>query len=205
MPTLAEIRAEFRFDKDAQRWRGASGRFVSERALKRALTRFADNAGAEIRGLARQLNDGEINLAEWQEATALRVKNIHLAMHAAGRGGFHNLTQADYGRLGARLRRQYGYLQRFALDIEAGRQSPAQIEYRAGLYAAGGNGVYENARRDGANEVYAEERRVLGAAEHCDVCIEEAAKGWVEAGTLRQIGDSPCRANCMCRFRFRNP
>jgi hypothetical protein len=133
VPTLAEIRARFRWDAAAQRWRGASGRFVKESSLKRALTRFADNAGAEIRGLAEQLNEGRISLAEWQAGTAARVKDLHLAMSAAARGGFHNLTQADYGRIGARLRRQYGYLQRFALDIEAGRLSPAQIVARCGF------------------------------------------------------------------------
>jgi hypothetical protein len=73
------------------------------------------------------------------------------------------------------------------------------------LYANGALGVYENARREGARRagVMTQERRVLGVAEHCPDCRSEARKGWVEIGTLRRIGDSVCRANCKCRFEFR--
>jgi hypothetical protein len=199
--TLSQIRALYSWNDKAQRWM-VRGRFVSESSLKLALVQYAAAAGEEVKELAGQMARGEIRIEEWQLATADRIKNSRLAMTAAAKGGFRNLTAADYGRLGSQLRQQYRYLQGFALDVEAGRLGAGRIVQRAALYAAGAAGWYENERRDGAAGIYTHERRVLAASEHCSICVEEAARGWVEVGTLRPIGDSPCRANCLCKFEF---
>jgi hypothetical protein len=133
-------------------------------------------------------------------------------MELAAKGG--RLTARDYGRIGARLRTQYRYLQGFALDVEAGRLSAGQIVARAGLYAAGFNGAYERARRDewqdrAAAGVAVDARNVLAAAEHCQNgggktgCQDEAARGWVPLHLMSTPGGRRCRSNCLCRLEFR--
>jgi hypothetical protein len=202
--TLATIRA-FRWSDAAQRWIGPGNRFVSQRELQRALATFVESAAAEARGMAARVADGHVTVGEWQTTTAGLVKDVDLAMTAAARGGFANLTQSDYGRAGQRLRTAYARLERFAREVAARRLTPAAIAARAAMYVRAGNGIYQNERRGGAVEVFTEERRVLGNAEHCDQCIAAAAAGWKPLGTLPPIGTLQCLSNCRCSFEFRNP
>src|SRR4051812_27136520 len=95
VPTLAAIRSAYKFNATAARWT-VGGRFVSEAALKRALVDYAAAAGQEVKELAGQMARGELPLPDWQLATADRIKNSRLAMTAAAKGGFRNLTAADY-------------------------------------------------------------------------------------------------------------
>jgi hypothetical protein len=209
--TLNQIRALYSWNDKAQRWM-VRGRFVSESSLKLALVQYAAAAGEEIKSLAGEMARGEVRIEEWQLATADRIKNGTLAMELAAKGG--RLTARDYGRIGARLRTQYRYLQGFALDVEAGRLSAGQIIARSSLYSAGFNGAYERARRDYWNDLAAsgvrvEARSVLAAAEHCEAgagrpgCAEEAARGWVPLETMSTPGGRRCGANCKCRLEMR--
>lgn len=200
--TLQQVRDLFVWDRDTLRYR-VKGRFVSAERVRRALIRVADGARRQIVDLAARLTRGELSVGLWQSQMEQAVKDLHLAATAAAKGGFGSMTQRDYGLAGARIRFHYERLDVFARMIEEGRMTAGAIRARAGLYAAAGLGVYENGRREAARGVMTQERRVLGAAEHCGVCVEEASKGWQAIGTLRRIGDSPCRANCRCRFRFR--
>jgi hypothetical protein len=203
-PTFQRVRGTFRWDAQSQRFRLASnGRFVTQAAVKRAVNRVITGAKSEIASLARQVANGSIEIGEFQIRMAAQLKSLHLASVAAARGGFPNLSAADYGRAGQVLRVQYGYLNAFAVDIETGRTSPGRIEQRANLYAAAAGGTYENTRRAAAVDVFTEERRTLHAQESCPDCIAEALKGWAPVGTLREIGDSVCQANCKCEWRFR--
>jgi hypothetical protein len=202
--TVQQVRTLFVWDKRTLRYRNSvTGRLVKIRDIRRVLVEVADAAQRRIVTLARQLGAGELGVPQWQAATEAAVKELHLAATAAGKGGFASMTQRDYGLAGARLRFHYERLDVFARMVEDGRLSSGAIVARAQLYAAAGLGVYENSRREAARGVMTQERRILGAAEHCGVCVEEDAKGWVEIGTLRRIGDSPCKANCKCRFAFR--
>jgi hypothetical protein len=205
--TTQDVRAAFGWNAQSQRYTDlATGRFVPLADVKRAIggpNGVIVNARIEIETISEQMARGEIEIGEWQERMGQAVKNLDLATMAAGKGGVAQLTQRDYGLAGQRLRFDYERLELFARDVESGRIKGNRIVERAKLYANRRNGVYENTRRDAAQEVFSQERRTLGDAEHCSVCVEEAAKGWVEIGTLRKIGDSPCRMNCRCSFRFR--
>lgn len=202
--TLKTLRSRYIWDETSLRYRSPRGRFVSARALKQSLNSYVRRSQKEIRRIASQVASGSLDVAEWQRLTANLVKSTHLASAALAKGGWAQMTKADFGRVGQGLRFHYERLARFAAEVESGRLAPGTIQMRAGMYAASAGGVYENTRRDAAADVFTEERRVLGAAEHCPDCIEEAAKGWAPVGTLRKITDSACRTNCRCRFLFRN-
>jgi hypothetical protein len=161
-------------------------------------------ARADIRSLGRQMKAGELSLDQWQTAMMGSIKSLHLATYAAGRGGFAALTAADFGRVGAELRFQYGRLDRFARQIDAEVVSPETVEARSDLYASAGNVSFERSRREGAEVAgMTEERRVLGTGEHCRDCLAAAAEGWREIGSLPEIGDSACMVNCLCTFEYR--
>lgn len=54
------------------------------------------------------------------------------------------------------------------------------------------------------NDVFDQEHRILGEAEHCEDCEVYHAMGWVPIGTLPSIGQqSACRQNCYCEFQYR--
>jgi predicted ArsR family transcriptional regulator len=93
-----------------------------------------------------------------------------------------------------------------AVDIASGSQ-PLNGSFlaRAAMYARSGRGTFWAVRKtrsalDGATM----ERRVLGVAEHCDECAEEASRGWVPIGTLTPIGGLRCLTNCKCQFEYSN-
>lgn len=213
--TLAAVRSRYRWNANAQRYVGPSGRFVSQKSLKQALTTTVRRAEREIESLARQVAAGTMDVAEWQTATAFRVKNIHIAMRAAGRGGLAQLDASDYGRLGADLRFQYRRLRTFAAEIAAGRLSPDAIVSRAGMYARSGSAAYERGRFDGWDRlsrtgVAVEMKNVLGKGEHCTAgagrpgCSEESERGWVPLGTLTIPGSRRCLTRCLCRLIYRS-
>jgi hypothetical protein len=201
--TLQRVRSRFTYDAASMRYRDPSGRFVPADRVRRALLDVVRGSKRTINALARELAGGKISVGDWQAAMETAVKDLNLAATMAAKGGPGTMTPRDFGLAGARIRFHYERIDVFARLVEDGRLSAGQITARAQLYANAGAGVYENARREAARGVMTEERRVLGNAEHCPVCVEEAAKGWQAIGTLKRLGDSPCRANCKCRFRFR--
>lgn len=203
--TLVQFRSAYRFDEASQRYRLIrTGHYVARQEIKRMLLSVVDGTKADLRRLAARMAEGSINIGQWQRETAATLKSLHLAAHAAARGGFGNLTPADYGRVGSTLRFVYGRLSGFALDVEQGRLSGPQIEARAALYGAHGNATFEAGRRYGAEvSGKTEERRVLGAAEHCEDCVLAALLKWQPLGTLPEIGSLQCLANCRCSMIFR--
>jgi len=202
--TLERARTAFTWDAASQRYRlAASGRFVKREAVKRALLRVVDGTKGELRELARRMAEGTLPVGDWQAQAARKLKSLHLASHAAARGGFGQLTAADYGRVGSTLRFVYGRLERFAGAAARGELSGPQIEARAALYSSHAAATHENARRYGAQVAgYTLERNVLGVGESCRGCIEQTERGWVRIGELVPVGQRLCLANCRCSLRF---
>lgn len=201
--TLASIRAQYVWDAKSLRYRSGTGRFVSQKSIKQSLNTYVRRAQKEIQRIAGEVARGALPVEEWQRLTANLVKNTHLASATAAKGGWAQMTQADYGRVGQGLKFHYNRLGKFAAEIESGRLAPGTIQQRAGMYATSAGGVYENTRRDAAKDVFTEERSILGKAEHCALCKSEAARKWVPIGSLVPIGARTCKTNCLCRYGFR--
>lgn len=211
MPSLttserrAAALAAFLWDESALRYRSAStGRFISDRAVKQAVNTIIARSKAELRSLAQQAASGELGLTDFQSRMAGELKNLHLTATAAAKGGWGQLTQADFGRVGAELRFQYERLELFVRHIEAGDLSAKQITARTEMYIAAANGTYEGTRRAAAEDGgFTEERNILGQSEHCDLCIQETAKEWQPIGSLIPIGSRTCLSRCKCTLEFR--
>jgi len=124
---------------------------------------------------------------------------------AGARGGWAQMSQSDWGKVGAQIKAQYAYLNNFAQEIASGKQAlNGQVLARADMYGKATHSTYEAIRGQMAEvRGMTEERRVLTPGENCPDCIDYAAQGWQPIGSLPVIGDSVCMTNCRCEFEYR--
>lgn len=197
-------RPKFRFDPAAGRYRGSSGRFLPSSTIRGWIDRTLDTHTRAIADLTEQFRAREITLGEWEQRMRVELKHIHVYSGMAALGGRSQLTQADYGRIGARLREQYAFLTRLADEIQAGRVlADGRLTNRARLFAQMGRATFHAVERV---EMLARgwdlEENVLANAEHCSGCLAETARGRVPIGALVPIGQRPCLSNDRCRIRY---
>lgn len=197
----------FSFDKEHGTYRRRStGQFVSRREIRSVIDKAIEKQERSLQRLAQKLQQGTYDLARWQNESADVLKELHLWNGAAGRGGWGEMTQSDYGRVGARLREQYGFLDNFAQQLERGEQRLAGTGFlqRVGMYAQAGRNTYEavlnNTMRDSQ---FTQESNQLAEAEHCAGCLEATAQGWVPIGTLTLPGERDCLTRCKCEIIYR--
>jgi hypothetical protein len=173
--------------------------------LQRILEGQIAATGANMRADAEALQAGRINLAEWQISMERRVKSLHLLSAAMEHGGFSRLSRADLFWIEGEVRRQYAFLADFARQIKNRKQAlDGRFLARVSLYAEAGRSTEREAGRRLARLAGAvEERRILGAADHCKTCVGEARKGWRPLGELKRIGESECRTRCRCSWATR--
>lgn len=181
-----------------------TGRFVGSSQIRAAIDTALQKSTREMAALGEQLRAGQIGLDEWREAMRAEIKAQHLASAAAARGGFAQMSQADYGRVGGQVARQYRYLNGFVEDIKQGLPFDGTFVNRVKLYAQAPRTTYESTARSVADDSGAtEERNVLGFADHCDECVGLTNDGWVEIGTMPPPGRRQCGNNCKCRMAYR--
>jgi len=183
-----------------------SGQVFSEADLLRISESFMiDQIEMNIQNLTEAFIVGKISLPQWQERMVYEIKSGYIVLGQLGRGGKKLMTFSDYGRIGARLRQEYRFLERFAQEIKSGTLTANQILARAKLYARGPQVAYwENRLSAMADAGYTLERRVLHPAEHCPDCIQYASRGWQTLGSLPAPGmGSRCLHNCKCTKEFR--
>lgn len=197
----------YRWDNDAARYRSKdTGRFVSESALRADLDRFNSQVvNTSLQDITDRMIDGRITLDKWQEQMAAELKDAWGVNVRVGRGGAAQMTAVDYGRYGGRLGYEYNRLNAFAVEIQMGTLTPAQIKARASLYAnATRVGYWDGQTAAFRAAGFTEERRVLNPAEHCGDCIGYAAQGWQPLGSLPEPGtQSVCQRNCRCTKEYR--
>lgn len=205
----------FRYVTGAMRYRDlTTGKFVAPSTVKRAIQGTIRKARARMRSLALELDARTIRLDAWQRDTAAELKLLHVANAMIGTGGLAAMTPADYGRVGARLRFEYGRLQRFAEQLKAREFTQRAFLARVEMYCNAGGVSYAAAREDAAYTAgMEEERNKLGPREdHCESspdgsgrpgCLDLTRLGWVPLGTLPAIGARKCLSNCGCDKAFR--
>ena len=185
----------------------ATGRYVSELNVRGDLDKYIDAKNTNLDALANQLRNREISLADWQLQMRNEIRNMHNAAAMVAKGGRDQMTYADWGRTGRELRNQYAYLDKWAADIASGKvKLDGRLAQRAKLYGQAARGTYEQQRRTmaatGGND---EEMRILHAKESCTgpTGCTTFAGYWAPIGTLPNIGDLDCGANCACTWDYR--
>lgn len=210
---LVNPRSVYTWDAKSLRYRAPNGAFVSQRAIKQSLNTFVRNVQTEIGRLASEVASGQMPVAEWQRQTANLIKSSHLASAAAAKGGWAQMTKADFGRVGNGLKIQYKHLRGFAKELRS--MTPEAIVRRAGLYGMSAAGAYERARFESFNDLKVGKgvkvqmrNRLNKNAEHCHPrdgrpgCVEETQRGWVDLGELSLPGERACFSQCLCEVEY---
>lgn len=196
--------SRYKWNEVAGRYIGADGRFVTFSAVREDLDVVLDNYERRVMQHAAALQDGRIGVGEWQVLMRDALKDIHIASGALARGGWAQMSQADYGRVGNVLRLQYEKLRAFARQIENGLPLDGRFRRRVMLYAQSGRVSFTAAlRQEMELRGMTEEKSILANADHCTECVAEAEKGWQPIGTLVLIGRRICKSNCRCHLIFR--
>lgn len=146
-----------------------------------------------------------ITFRQWQTGFARNVIMINLANWLLGSG--FDKSEQSLALASQHIREQLEYLRELVRDIELGRQLlDGSLLRRVRMYF---NGAYARYGKALINRLFPKEfteyRSVLNPAEHCQVCIDEAARDWVPYGALIPIGSRTCMGNCRCHYEFRNP
>ncbi len=197
----------FAWSEGSSRYRDlTTGGFVPTRQVNGAVETVIRAAGERMVGFSQQLQEGSISISQWQAAMVAELKPLHVGAAAIGRGGWAQMSPADWGWTGAQLKKQYAFLRNFAHDIATGKQPmDGRLLQRARMYASAAAGIQrEMARRTGAAIGRTQERNVLGSTDrHCSQCVGCTAQGWVPIGSLPAIGSRICVSQCRCVIQTR--
>jgi hypothetical protein len=197
---------QYVFDVALGRYRHlGTGRLVATSEVRAALDGALIAASERARSLADGLRAGRLNLAQFERAMRRLVKETQLYGAAAAKGGFAQMGPADYGRVGARVRGQYEWLDGFVQGIASGDvPMDGRLLARAAMYAQAARGAfYAQAQADARARGRTEERSVLHPADHCAECVDMAALGWVPIGTVVPVGERECLSHCRCTITYR--
>ena len=168
----------YTWDTTSRRYRDTStGRWLSQRTVADLRTEFSVEQRAWADTAAAALVRRDWTVRRWELEVRARLKTIYLAEYMLGRGGKHVMTSVDYGRVGAMLAQQYGFLRAFAVDIQAGTLSEAQIAARTQQYHESAIQAFERGK----------------TASYSQTLILPAYPA---------DGGTRCRANCRCRWRI---
>lgn len=200
----SNLTPQFSWDDAAGRYRNARGHFVSREDVRSAIDKYLDNKTGQFKVLGEQLRDREISIAQWQRAMEREIAKVHLANLAAAKGGWHNLNQADYGRVGRIVRSEYKYLRAPAKQIEAGLSLNGRFMQRVQQYAQAGRATYHIIEaREMEVRGFDECRTVRHVRDSCEECVRLAALGWQSIGTIKLPGLRICMRNCRCTMEYR--
>lgn len=199
-------RKTYQWDPSTARFRDPdTGRYIARTDVTGVVDNMILQSQRRISVASDLLRGGTMPLGEWQKVMQQEIKRVQLGTEALVRGGWNQMTQADYGRVGARVKEQYAYLSDFTQQIVNGEvRMDGGFMSRARLYAASVRAsLHESMTEVVLAAGYTEERNVLHPAEHCVECIDQSAAGWVPLGTLVPVGARQCLGNDKCTMRYR--
>lgn len=93
--------------------------------------------------LAEKVYTGDITIGQWEEKMRAMIREMHSSVAAIGKGGWTDMTQSDWGKLGAGVKKQYRYLHGFAEYIDENRETInlGSIQARARMYGEAAKGA----------------------------------------------------------------
>jgi hypothetical protein len=90
----------------------------------------------EITTLTEKMYIGDVTIGGYEETMRAMIRELHSAVASIAKGGWDNMTQSDWGKIGAPVKRQYRYLHGFMQDISDNRENIplGTIQRRARMY-----------------------------------------------------------------------
>ena len=195
----------------------ATGQFLSRDYALGLIEQSIQSAIDVTDTLAGYVKNGLINVNDWTELMRAEIKDEYIRQYLAGIGGVEMMTPSDWGKIGAMLKDQYGYLKGFAEDLP--NLSEGQIRLRASMYVDSAREANERAHATVANSMGFD---LVGWVpnpdlENCPTCLARADAGFVEAGprggfmdddlgkeVFPADGNSFCLTHCGCHLIYKN-
>ncbi|MGL5795664.1 MAG: hypothetical protein ACRC06_14945 [Waterburya sp.] len=196
------------YNRSSGRYRdGQTGKFVSRATVLRLVDKEALQLEVRMKGHARLLVQGKIDIPEFQKRAAEDLKLSAIRSTILGSGGRSQVTNQAYGSTGRLLREQYNYLDGFARDLADGKLSKAQAIARAGLYGASTRSSFHQAEKIArGREGFIEAKRSLDPqSRHCGSCLQYSTQGqWkpLNEVTMPTV-NCQCMSRCRCVVSFR--
>jgi hypothetical protein len=197
--------AAWSYDRNSGRYRDEKGRFLSQASVEKLVDARIDKLEGSLKRITRMLSNGNITLDQWEASVREAIKGAHIQAAIVGYGGKDQMGSGEYGRIGQRLRSEYAYLQGFARDLLDRRISYPMATARVSLYAQSVRGSYwQGTELRKQQQGYGLMRRILDPqAQHCQDCLDHAARGIAPIGSLPMPGQRcACRARCKCRVEY---
>jgi hypothetical protein len=201
--------AQSSYDPILGRYRSIYGGFLSKADINQILATERKRLETRLTRHTEKLLSGALDIGEWERAIAVELKTAAIQSTIFAAGGRGRTTRRHYGQAGTELKRQYGYLSKFAQAIANGELSEAQILARVKLYSNSMQISYNQSekttkRREGRNEA---SRTLDPTANHCPSCPALATDGFVPIAQVTPVGTNcQCGGNCRCIVTYRfNP
>ncbi len=185
--------------------RAATGRFVARNRVIELLEKSVAGRERRLYEGVRRLADGRRSPQMFLSHAKVMLKRQYLQNAALAAGGWDQLTPADFGGIGGKLRAQYRRLSEMTAGIRDGTVSEAQALNRMQMYMGNARAEYFEVERErlpvpemGQTRI---ERRRLGAKDkgNCEDCLRWAGMGWQAEGILPVPAQaSVCDGNCRC-------
>ena len=172
-----------------------------------AMDKIGQNARAGIDTLMDSFQSGDITSAQFKAQLQNIVRRVALASAILGVDGAANLTSNVVESVKQQLGSQFEELDGFIEDLET-RPATLRDRSRASTYSTNWAIAQTAARQfnldqSGVSATDLEERRILGAADHCEDCVD-LANDWQPFGTLPPPGQGTvCGNKCRCTMETR--
>ncbi len=185
------------------RYRDERGRFVASSTVRRELDRYLD-AADPAKALAEALRGRAVSLADWELGMRRHVKNVTINAISLERGGYANVRPSDWGRAGAIVREQYGYLKGFAADIASGKQKlDGTLARRASLYSQSARNAHYRSKAANMSGKVTHQMSARSARDSCWQCRELDRKVFrIDDTSFPLPGRRVCNHNCQCHLAY---
>jgi hypothetical protein len=182
-----------------------NGRVISRSATRAEVDKLTDVVRRTAANIGERYAKGSISLAQFEIEMRDLIKSGHIVAASVGRGGRIRMTQADWGKVGSRLKKEYGYLGRFVRKLEKGTLAKPFTANRAKKYSSSIVMSYhemalQEQTLDSVSDVKV--RLIQHSKEGCEECTADAAEGWMAVEDFTLIGERLCQNFCLCDAEF---
>lgn len=174
------------------------------------IDKFIQEVAKRAAQIAVELTAGRIVIEVFQKQIRDLLKAAYTVAGAVAKGGWKQMSSSDRGKIGARTKKQYGFLNNFALKIKDGSLSIKQIEARTKSYARSARTVYETGVMEAHESLAAELEdaevlceREIHSKEGCGECIDWASAGYIPIDEQPEIGSLECGEYCLCTIDYK--
>lgn len=137
------------YDPKSHTYSSSTGRVLTETTLNEVRDVYLDSVTVLVDDLATNLANGTWTTAFFESELRRKLKNAYVAEYTLGKGGVERMTQADYGRLGSLLKKQYGYLRSYLDDVSSGRETKGTAANRARNFLGSARQAFSRGRSRG--------------------------------------------------------